>query len=127
MLLTLAATVTAGLQQFGFERHQLQSQDLQHLDPADRILFGFEDPIRAVNRTSRCKVFPGDSAWPRPRIWDLLDQVTGGAVIKSVPRASSCYHGPTYDPTDCKSVTSQWTNSYFQYVFLPTRFGCALD
>ncbi|KAB8209196.1 hypothetical protein BDV34DRAFT_232818 [Aspergillus parasiticus] len=86
---------------------------LQHLDPADRILFGFGDPTRAVNRSSHCKVFLGDSAWPRPRIWDLLDQVTGGAVIKSVPRTSSCYHGLTYDPTDCKGLTSQWTNSYF--------------
>ncbi|OGM42908.1 hypothetical protein ABOM_007518 [Aspergillus bombycis] len=77
VLLTLAATVTAGLQPFGFERYQLQSQDLQHLHPADTVLFGFGDSTRTVNQTSRCKVFPGDSAWPSPRIWDLLNQVTG--------------------------------------------------
>ncbi|KAF5864048.1 hypothetical protein ETB97_008785 [Aspergillus alliaceus] len=28
-----------------------------------------------MNRTSNCKVFPADSAWPRLRTWDLLDQL----------------------------------------------------
>lgn len=69
-----------------------------------------------MNQSSRCKVFSGDSVWPSPRIWDLVNQVTGGAVVKFVPRASSCYHGPTSNRTDCESLTSQWTNSYFQYV-----------
>ncbi|KAB8230760.1 uncharacterized protein BDW43DRAFT_313796 [Aspergillus alliaceus] len=105
VLFTLAATVTADLHPFGFERYQLQLQDLQNLDPADAAFFSFADSAVAMNRTSNCKVFPADSAWPRLRTWDLLDQFTGGAVIKSVPRASSCYHGPTYNAADCERLT----------------------
>ncbi|KAE8388499.1 hypothetical protein BDV23DRAFT_195085 [Aspergillus alliaceus] len=75
VLFTLAATVTADLHPFGFERHQLQLQDLQNLDPADAAFFSFADSAVAMNRTSNCKVFPADSAWPRLRTWDLLDQL----------------------------------------------------
>ncbi|KAE8146479.1 FAD binding domain-containing protein [Aspergillus avenaceus] len=114
VFLNWASAVLATLPLFDFERHQLQSSDLQHLSPSDAALFSYDiNSTRRTNRTSNCKVFPGDSAWPRPRIWNLLDELSGRALIASTPRASSCYYGPTYNPEDCKNLTSQWTDSYF--------------
>ncbi|PLB47470.1 FAD binding domain-containing protein [Aspergillus steynii IBT 23096] len=95
---------------FDFENRQLRASDLQHLDEREAAIFRSDQ--NATVRSS-CKVFPGDRSWPRPRTWDLLDKLTDGGLIASVPRASSCYSGPRYDADDCKLLTDQWTDSYF--------------
>ncbi|KAL4931813.1 uncharacterized protein BDV17DRAFT_288397 [Aspergillus undulatus] len=106
-------TVAAnGKEYFDYELSQLVPADLQTLNTSDAALFGFDSTI-SKNRTYPCKVFPGDSLWPSRAAWGLLDRVTGGALVKGVPRASTCYSGPAYDAADCEYLTSQWTNSYF--------------
>ena len=118
MLIALAAfAIAAHPELFDFEKQQLQAQDLQDFSTADAALFGIGPDAavqEVINQTSGCKVFPGDSSWPSPHAWDVLNQATGNSLTASVPRASSCYDGPEYDPKDCEYLTSKWTNSYFQ-------------
>ncbi|KAL4751930.1 hypothetical protein BDW72DRAFT_212340 [Aspergillus terricola var. indicus] len=110
----LASTVSShGKGYFDFETVQLLPTDLQRLNDSGAILFHFDVANSRNDSSSLCKVFPGDTLWPSSDTWRLLDRVTGGAVIKGVPRASTCYSGPAYDTDDCKYLTSQWTNSYF--------------
>ncbi|KAL4877361.1 hypothetical protein BJY04DRAFT_230663 [Aspergillus karnatakaensis] len=114
----LASTVSSqGKEYFDFETVQLLPADLQKLNESDAALFDFDSPNGQVDNSPRsfslCKVFPGDLLWPSRIIWGLLDMVTGGALIKGVPRASTCYSGPGYDAADCEYLTSQWTGSYF--------------
>ncbi|KAL4860980.1 hypothetical protein BDV12DRAFT_82858 [Aspergillus spectabilis] len=114
----LASTVSAqGKGYFDFETVQLLPADLQNLNDSDATLFSFDSTDSHVDNSARslslCKVFPGDILWPSKVIWGLLDLVTGGALVKGVPRASTCYSGPAYDAADCDYLTSQWTNSYF--------------
>ncbi|KAL4908689.1 hypothetical protein BDW74DRAFT_188589 [Aspergillus multicolor] len=110
----LASTVLShGKDYFDFEAVQLLPADLQRLNDSKASLFSFGSTTTHVDNSSLCKPFPGDSTWPSGATWSALDQVTGGALMKGVPRASTCYSGPTYDATDCEYLTSQWTNSYF--------------
>ncbi|KAL3462057.1 hypothetical protein BJX64DRAFT_149655 [Aspergillus heterothallicus] len=114
----LASTVSSdGKDYFDFELVQLLPEDLQALNDSDAVLFDFDAADSESENDARsfhlCKVFPGDLLWPSKFIWGLLDFVTGGALVKGVPRASTCYDGPAYDADDCEYLTSQWTDSYF--------------
>ncbi|KAL2842314.1 hypothetical protein BJX68DRAFT_270759 [Aspergillus pseudodeflectus] len=114
----LASTVPdSGKDYFDFEAVQLLPADLKTLNESDAALFDFDSAESQSDNSARtlrrCKVFPGDALWPSRSIWSLLDTVTGGALVKGVPRASTCYSGPAYDAADCEYLTSQWTNSYF--------------
>lgn len=118
---TLGSSVSpCGKDYFDFEQFQLQPSDLQHLDASDATLFDFDSLHGHNANTPRsqasCKVYPGDEAWPEDAKWASLNKTTGGALVRGVPRASTCYSGPGYDAADCQYLTSQWTNSYFQYV-----------
>lgn len=77
--------------------------------------FASNDTDSATKRsTSSCKVFPGDAAWPITLIWDLFDLLLGGALIKTIPSAASCYtNWGVYSPSECSYVSSEWTDSYF--------------
>ena len=77
--------------------------------------FASNDTDSATKRsTSSCKVFPGDAAWPSTLIWDLFDLLLGGALIKTIPSAASCYSSwGVYSPSQCSYVSSEWTDSYF--------------
>lgn len=86
----------------------------------DTSLFAFGTPSDAAialdKRTGgKCKVFPGDKAWPSKPVWKLLDLLSGGQLIATIPSASSCYKGwGDEDETECTYVTDNWTNSFFQ-------------
>ncbi|KAL3478837.1 hypothetical protein BJX99DRAFT_245238 [Aspergillus californicus] len=115
---SLARTVSSqGKDYFDFEAVQLLPARLQTLKDSDATLFGFDSADsyydNATQSVSLCKVFPGDRLWPSNATWGLLDQVTGGALIKGLPRATTCYSGPGYNASDCDYLTSQWTDSYF--------------
>lgn len=103
-----------------FETLQLLDGDLDQLDDEKRTLFEFADAeaIRSLDKRapSNCKVFPGDSSWPSDSIWELFNKLTGGSLIPSVPQATPCYEDPAYDEAKCKKLSSQWTNSYIQFV-----------
>lgn len=80
-------------------------------------LFDFADESSTGKRTAagECKTFPGDASWPDDIVWNVLDLLSGGALIKTIPLASPCYDGwGNYDAATCAYVTEQWTNSSFQ-------------
>lgn len=70
----------------------------------------------AAAATAECKAFPGDAAWPDESTWDVLNLLTGEALIKTVPLASPCYDDwGNYDADECAFLNEQWTNSSLQY------------
>ena len=120
-------TPVPGENLFGFETLQLVEDSLEQLDESNRTLFEFadEEDIDALAKRTffKCKVFPGDWLWPAKWTWKIFDLLSGGALIKTVPQAISCYEGPAYDKEKCEYLTAEWTNSYIQLVspFLPSR------
>lgn len=70
---------------------------------------------RAARSLPNCKTFPGDLLWPNQIIWQVLNLVTGGSLIKTVPIGAACYDDfGNYDATRCSFVLGQWTNSSLQ-------------
>ncbi|CAG8961380.1 hypothetical protein HYFRA_00013327 [Hymenoscyphus fraxineus] len=95
-----------------FEEIQLQAQDLSTLSPEEASLVSFPDPSSSTNPKVRdCKVFPGDTDWPSENSWDVLNRTVGGALIRTVPLAASCYEGASYDKTQCDFITQNWQDS----------------
>lgn len=106
---------------FQFEGLQLTDGVLANLTSynlTDVELFAFKsDSSASVDRRAKtdspqCKTYPGDPAWPSPRIWRLFDALLGGALIKTVPEASICYTDwGHYSASECESLTKTWNNS----------------
>ncbi|BAE63431.1 unnamed protein product [Aspergillus oryzae RIB40] len=66
----------------------------------------------SLGDSGACKVFPGDSEWPSTSTWSLFDRLLGGALIETVPLASSCFSSwPEYDSAQCNLVSNNWTDS----------------
>jgi hypothetical protein len=64
---------------------------------------------------SRCKVYPGDAAWPSNEAWSQLNELSGGRLIAdATPKAAVCYPDqPGYNATTCASYTTvEWQKSY---------------
>ncbi|KAG9255526.1 uncharacterized protein F5Z01DRAFT_704948 [Emericellopsis atlantica] len=59
----------------------------------------------------KCKTFPGDLLFPGKPVWKVLDLLTGGAVISTVPLGAACYEGEHYDAKKCEFLFSNWANS----------------
>lgn len=71
----------------------------------------------SLGDSGACKVFPGDSEWPSTSTWSLFDRLLGGALIETVPLASSCFSSwPEYDSAQCNLVSNNWTDSNLQCV-----------
>ncbi|KAF4975769.1 hypothetical protein FZEAL_7485 [Fusarium zealandicum] len=90
--------------------------NLTELELSNVSLFYFDDATqsqkRGISSTPECKTFPGDTLWPGSMVWHVLDLITGGAVIKTIPIAASCYENfGVYDKSRCSKVVDQWTNS----------------
>jgi hypothetical protein len=92
----------------------------------DTSLFTFGTPSDAEALNARtnsggkkgCKTFPGDAAWPGKEVWKLLNSLSGGRLIATVPSAASCYDSwGVEDEGRCEYVGGEWTDSFFQYVF----------
>ncbi|KAJ5153173.1 uncharacterized protein N7482_009651 [Penicillium canariense] len=110
----VAPVSQAGAPLFPSETVQLTNVALSNLDANQSALFGFAGNASSLSaRTqSGCKVYPGDFWWPSHWVWSLFDELLGGALIKTVPLAASCYNSwPEYDATECETVTDNWTNS----------------
>lgn len=107
---------------FSFESAQLTPDVLANLTSynlTNVTLFDFGTSESAKRsdkgRSAKCKLLPGDSAWPNSFEWRLLDILTGGALIKGVPSASVCYPDwPNYNAAACETVTSEWTTPQYQ-------------
>lgn len=111
---------TSGAPWFENEAFQLSANSLAHLDRSQAALFDFAQnetdlKARTWGLWAGCKVFPGDLLWPLPIVWDVFDKLLGGALIKTVPLAASCYSSwPEYDSNECETISSQWTDSHIQ-------------
>lgn len=69
------------------------------------------------NRTSRCKVYPGDPEWPSDEAWAKLDELTDHRLLaRPEPQAAVCYNGPLYDAEKCAQITATWNSSYTHYI-----------
>ncbi|OHW97357.1 FAD binding domain-containing protein [Colletotrichum incanum] len=60
----------------------------------------------------RCKVYPGDAAWPSDEEWSSLNARVDNRLLKPRPQAAACYNGPEYDAAACVKMSTNWTNSY---------------
>lgn len=121
---------------FSYEKEQWSQTLLEELPSPQKRLFTFDNarstdgepgrgspphglapPSRSFGydgNQTRCKVYPSDTAWPKPIEWQQLNQTLGGALIKGTPAASICYPGSLgqYDEAACARLAGNWTNSY---------------
>lgn len=111
---------------FNYETIQLTDEIITNLTTSGIVnasLFDFGTSnssagIKHSLSSGQCKTFPGDADWPSANLWDLADSLLGGALIKTVPLASPCYHNwGNYDADVCALVTANWSDwSYMQCV-----------
>jgi hypothetical protein len=118
---------------FSFEEEQWTQAALHKLRKPEQRLFAFDKARSTDNppkhqaghganeftpasyeHEARCKVYPGDKAWPKLGEWKQLNKTLGGALIKGVPQASVCYFNGTaqHDDAACAKLAGNWTNSY---------------
>ncbi|KAI2716241.1 CAZyme family AA7 [Penicillium roqueforti] len=110
-----AGQASAGAPLFDSEKVQLTDREIAKLNRQQSALVKFGDSNGTDKTTlssGQCKVFPGDRYWPSQSAWSTLDNLLGGALIKTVPLAASCYSSwPEYDSAECERVTSDWNDS----------------
>jgi hypothetical protein len=101
---------------FDYETVQLTDHAISKLSRNQSALVGFGNNTTNTTRSSgNCKVFPGDRQWPSQSSWSTLNNLLGGALIKNVPLAASCYTSwPQYDSDQCEKLSAQWTDSNIQ-------------
>ncbi|KAJ5726288.1 FAD linked oxidase N-terminal [Penicillium malachiteum] len=105
----------AGVPLFKSETFQLTEKSLRSLKSSQKELFGFQSDSTSANAdaSGKCRLLPGDKAWPSESTWSELDSALGGALIKTVPLAASCYPSwPEYDSAKCTDVGDDWEVSY---------------
>ena len=69
---------------------------------------------RGIFALPRCKTIPSDPNWPSSTEWETLNNTLGGALLKPVPVASSCWAGnPFRSPVPCGIVEANWTSGFF--------------
>lgn len=111
--------------QFGSAEDAVQLTDavlanLTDLNLSNISLFYFDEEEheskRELSSRGKCKTFPGDFLFPGKIVWKVLDLLTGGAVISTVPLGASCYDGEHYDAERCQFLLDNWSNSSTQYV-----------
>ncbi|KAI0970362.1 hypothetical protein F4678DRAFT_436568 [Xylaria arbuscula] len=68
----------------------------------------------------RCRCIPGDSCWPSPADWDLLNNTVHGRLISTVPVAQIC-HLPNYDEASCNALKTSWVTPE-PHIFAPGDF-----
>jgi hypothetical protein len=96
--------------------------NLTALQLTDIELFTFDtadnDTSASVKRTTsvgQCKTFPGDKKWPSRLTWTVLDLLTGGALIETVPIGAVCYpSNGVYDAAKCADLIANWQKSITQ-------------
>jgi hypothetical protein len=118
---TVSADSDSGVPLNTAETVQLTTEVLQNLTTqlndttVSYFDFGNDTTTTTKRSTTGCKVFPGDKAWPVELLWDILDLLLGGRLIKTVPSASSCYSSwGDQNAAECAYVDSEWTDSHFQ-------------
>ncbi|PVH73996.1 FAD-binding domain-containing protein [Cadophora sp. DSE1049] len=84
----------------------------------------FVAAVFAANQT--CKTTPSDPTWPSHQEWSSLNASIGGALIKTVPVASSCYSNNPFNSTAaCDEVQAGWSTPTF-HAALPESIDYSL-
>lgn len=53
--------------------------------------------------------------WPSDGLWELLNILTGGALIKTVPLGAPCYtNSEYYDAATCEYLLDNWESTELQ-------------
>lgn len=70
-------------------------------------LFEFGDGNTTAVRSrraqaQRCKAMPGDALYPTKLVWNIFDQLLGGALEPIVPIGSPCYRSSVYNNYDAE-------------------------
>ncbi|EXK25348.1 hypothetical protein FOXG_17560 [Fusarium oxysporum f. sp. lycopersici 4287] len=102
------------------EKYVLTDDALSNLtdyELSNVTLLHFDDSAASKKRglayTPQCKTMPGDALFPNSIVWKVLDLVTGGALIKTVPIGAVCYQNSgAYNADRCVTVVDQWSNSF---------------
>ncbi|KAF7560285.1 hypothetical protein G7046_g3875 [Stylonectria norvegica] len=99
----------------GFQLTQQVLANLTDHQLSNISLFYFDEDFSHTNRVHKsspqCKVIPGDALYPNSVVWKVLDILSGGALIKTVPLGSACYDGDHYDETKCQFLLNNWNVS----------------
>ena len=90
---------------------ELSAQELSNIS-----LFKFpEEDTAKRSLFSGCKTYPGDFLWPSKLVWKVLNLLTGGALIETVPIGAVCYpNSEHYDVAKCNDIIENWTKSETQ-------------
>jgi hypothetical protein len=80
--------------------------------------FAFDNANGSQTRRAHsapCKIFPGDSDWPKDTVWDVFNMLLGGALIPTKPIAAPCYNSQwgKKNAAKCTDIISNFTNPYF--------------
>lgn len=68
-----------------------------------------------VQANGLCKTAPSDSWWPSDDLWELLNILTGDALIKTVPLGAPCYkNSEYYDAAKCAYIIANWESTSMQ-------------
>ncbi|CZR65188.1 related to isoamyl alcohol oxidase [Phialocephala subalpina] len=107
-------STTSGAPLLAWESFQLTQAVLTNLTNLNlTAISSFSFPGTGSPSTASCKAFPGDANWPSPIVWDVLDLLSGGALIKTVPLAAPCYTSwPEYNATLCAAITASWNDPH---------------
>jgi len=88
--------------------------NLTRLHLSNVSVFYFDDDApekRATGFQPKCKSLPGDLLYPGKPIWKVLDILSGGALIETVPLGAACYEGEHYDEAKCDYLIENWSIS----------------
>ncbi|KAK4451365.1 FAD-binding domain-containing protein [Podospora aff. communis PSN243] len=105
---------------FNYETAELTEAaiaDIAKQDSASGALldFGADPESESASKKPkppRCKVFPGDAAWPSDKAWNAFNASLGGALIKTIPLAAPCYNNwpQVRNAAQCQHITDNWSN-----------------
>ncbi|KAI0130523.1 FAD binding domain-containing protein [Xylariales sp. AK1849] len=107
--------------------------NLTELQLTNVSLFTFENTTKSTEtvkpRTDspQCKTYTGDSLWPPAAVWTVLEVLSGGALIETVPYAAACYDDfGNYDKAKCDFLTNNWTFGSIYHTEDPTSVNAVL-
>nr|WCO08180.1 RNase T2 protein [Pestalotiopsis microspora] len=99
---------------FDSEKFQLTANEIKNVGNLSH-LFSFGSLRYTQSPQRPCKVYPGDEDWPSLEAWQALNNITGGRLLRPVPKAASCYRGPEFNESRCAAISVNWTDPASHY------------
>ena len=112
-LLVFSAILTWVIAANSFSEHDVELAEWEG-SSFRSISFGDEAAHIQTRQLERCKVFPGDAAWPSQEEWNRLNTSLGGVLLNPVPPAAVCYPAsPAFDATQCDFLLTNASRTTF--------------